>query len=59
MEKKTGRPEVCAQVAADAVVVEPVSTPKFPASREKNRDLFDSEAVSGSGVPVSSMVLGT
>jgi hypothetical protein len=25
-------------VAADAVVVEPVSTPKFPASREKNRE---------------------
>jgi len=28
-------------VVADAVAVEPVSTPKFPANREKNRDFFN------------------
>jgi hypothetical protein len=28
-------------VVADAVVVEPVSTLEFPASREKNREFFD------------------
>jgi hypothetical protein len=27
-------------MVADAVVVEPVSTPKFPANREKNREYF-------------------
>jgi hypothetical protein len=32
-------------MVADAVIVEPVSTLKFPASREKNRDFFDSGAV--------------
>jgi hypothetical protein len=46
-------------MVADAVVVEPVSTPKFPANREKNRDLFNSGAISGSDAPVSPMFLGT
>jgi hypothetical protein len=27
-------------VVADAVVCEPVSTPKFPANREKNREFY-------------------
>jgi hypothetical protein len=44
-------------VVADAVMVEPVFTAKFPASREKNRDFFDSGAVSGSDVPVSPMIV--
>jgi hypothetical protein len=30
-----------AEVAADAVAVEPVSTAKFPANREKNREFFN------------------
>ena len=30
---------------ADAVVIEPVSTPKFPANREKNREFFNFGAV--------------
>jgi hypothetical protein len=33
--------------------------PKFPANREKNRDLFNSGAISGSDAPVSPMFLGT
>jgi hypothetical protein len=45
-------------VVADAVVGEPVSTPKFPANREKNRDLFNSGAISGSDAPVSPMFWG-
>ena len=28
-------------LVADAVAVEPVSTPKFPANREKNREFFN------------------
>jgi hypothetical protein len=43
-------------VVADAVVVEPVSTPKFPAIREKNRDLFNSGAISGSDVSILPMI---
>src|ERR1035437_4383311 len=30
-----------ANVVADAVIVEPVSAPKFPANREINREFFD------------------
>jgi hypothetical protein len=45
-------------LVADAVVVEPVSTPQFPANRKKNRDLFNSGAISGSDAPVSPMFSG-
>ena len=45
-------------LVADAVVVEPVSTPQFPANREKNRDFFGSGLSSGSNAPVSPMMLG-
>ena len=44
-------------VVADAVAVEPVSTAKFPANREKNRDYFNSGAVFKSAVPLSPMIL--
>jgi hypothetical protein len=36
---ETGNPEIFGEwVVADAVVFEPVSTAKFPANREKNRE---------------------
>ena len=43
-------------MVADAVEVEPVSTAKFPANREKNRDLFDSRLFFASDIPISPVV---
>ena len=43
-------------MVADAVAVKPVSTAKFPANREKNRDYFDFGAVSRSDAPVKPMI---
>jgi hypothetical protein len=45
-------------LVADAVAVELVSTPEFPANREKNREFFDSGAVSKFYVLVSPIVSG-
>src|SRR5450759_5309920 len=43
-------------VAADAVVVEPVSAPKFPANREINREFFDFGLARGSEVAICPMI---
>jgi hypothetical protein len=46
-------------VVADAVQVKPVSTPKFPANREKNREFFNFELICSSDVIICPMILGT
>ena len=43
---------------ADAVIVEPVSTPKFPANREKNREFLKFGPASHIREPMSPMILG-
>jgi hypothetical protein len=43
-------------VVADAVVVEPVSAPKFPANREINREFFDFGLARGSEVAICPMI---
>jgi hypothetical protein len=43
---------------ADAVAVEPVSTPKFPANREKNRDFFNFGPDRGLKHPMRPMIPG-
>ena len=43
-------------LAADAVVVEPVSAPKFPANREINREFFDFGLARGSEVAICPMI---
>lgn len=45
-------------MVADAVAVKPVSTTKFPANREMNRDYFDFGAVFRSDAPVRPMISG-
>jgi hypothetical protein len=45
-------------MVTDAVGVEPVSAPKFPGNREKNRDLSPLGAVSGPNVPVDPIISG-
>jgi hypothetical protein len=42
-----------------AVPVEPVSTPKFPANREINREFFYFGSDYGSGVAIHSMIQRT
>jgi len=46
-------------VAADAVAVEPVSTAKFPANREKNREFFNFGPTRGSEVAIRPMIQRT
>ena len=43
-------------MAADAVAFEPVSTAKFPANREKNREFFNSKHSSRLRWPTSPMI---
>jgi hypothetical protein len=43
-------------VVADAVAVEPVSTPKFPANREKNREFCKLVAFSAAETPNRAVV---
>jgi len=43
-------------VAADAVAVEPVSTAKFPANREKNREFFNFGLARDSEVAIRPMI---
>ena len=43
----------------DAVVVEPVSTPKFPANREINREFFNFGLARGTEVAVRPMIQWT
>jgi hypothetical protein len=43
-------------VVADAVTYEPVSIPKFPANREKNREFFNFRPDRGSGGPIHAMI---
>jgi hypothetical protein len=43
-------------VVADAVQVEPVSTPKFPANREINREFFNFGSDCGSEVAIRPMI---
>jgi hypothetical protein len=43
-------------MVADAVVVEPVSTAKFPANREKNREFFNFRRASRLIWPTSPMI---
>ena len=45
-------------MVADAVIVEPVSTPKFPANREKNREFLKFGPASHIREPMSPMILG-
>ena len=45
-------------VVADAVIIEPVSTPQFPANREKNREFFDFVLVTRSRRPANLMIMG-
>ena len=45
-------------MVADAVVIEPVSTPEFPANREKNREFYNFEAVQRIRGLASSMIPG-
>ena len=44
------------RMVADAVVVEPVSAPKFPANREINREFFDFGLARGSEVAICPMI---
>jgi len=46
-------------VVADAVAVEPVSTPKFPANREINREFFNFGLDRGSDVAIRPMIQRT
>jgi hypothetical protein len=48
-----------ANVVADAVIVEPVSAPKFPANREINREFFDFGLARGSEVTICLMIQRT
>jgi hypothetical protein len=43
-------------VVATAVMVEPVSTPKFPANREKNRKFFNFGMARGSEVGIRPII---
>ena len=43
-------------MVADAVRIEPVSTPKFPANREINREFFNFRLVRGSEVVIRPMI---
>ena len=45
-------------VVADAVTYEPVSTAKFPANREKNREFIHFRRFSGLGLSKYSMISG-
>jgi hypothetical protein len=45
-------------VVADAVAVEPVSTPKFPANREKNREFCKLVAFAAAETPNRAVVAG-
>ena len=45
-------------MVADAVVVEPVSTPKFPANREINREYFNFGPTRGSEGSYRPMITG-
>jgi hypothetical protein len=47
-----------AEVAADAVAVEPVSTAKFPANREKNREFFKIAASGAAKTANNAVVTG-
>ena len=47
-----------AMVAADAVAVEPVSTPKFPGNREKNREFCKLVAFGAAETPNRAVVAG-
>ena len=44
------------RMVADAVLVEPVSTPKFPASREKNKEGFNFGPNRGSEVVIRPVI---
>jgi hypothetical protein len=44
------------RLAADAVTVEPVSTLKFPANREKNREFFNFGPDCGSELAIRPMI---
>jgi hypothetical protein len=41
---------------ADVVTVERVSTPKFPANREKNREFFDFRLIRNSKLVIRPMI---
>jgi hypothetical protein len=43
-------------MVADAIGIEPVSTPELPANREKNRDFSGSGLLSNSNVLVNPMI---
>ena len=43
-------------MVADAVAIEPVSTPKFPANKEKNREFFNFGLARGSEVAIRPMI---
>ena len=45
------------RMVAEAVTYEPVSIPKFPANREKNREFFNFRSDRGSGGPIHAMIL--
>ena len=45
-------------MVADAVAVEPVSTPKFPANREKNREFVHFRSFAANSVSMRSMIAG-
>ena len=45
-------------MVADAVAIEPVSAPEFPANREKNREFFNFGGLPQSECPQSPMISG-
>jgi RNase H-fold protein (predicted Holliday junction resolvase) len=45
-------------LVADAVLVEPLSTPKFPANREKNREFRNIAALGVPETTINSVVIG-
>jgi hypothetical protein len=45
-------------LVADAVLVEPLSTPKFPANREKNREFRNIAALGAPETTINSVVIG-
>src|SRR5450759_1044295 len=55
-KSQIGARPIAEGLAADAVVVEPVSTTKFPANREKNREFFNSKHCSRLRWPTSPMI---